>query len=63
MASKISITAEIKHTIQDAMLLSDGTIEAWVPKSLCLKTRLIDRDSDTWEFMIPEWIAEEKEFI
>lgn len=50
------LTAKIKAETDKAWLLTDGTKEAWVPKSQ------VEKNSDG-TFTMPEWLAKEKEFI
>lgn len=52
----IDISAEIVHETDKAWLLSDGTRKAWVPKSMA-------EDNEDGTFTMPEWLAQEKEFI
>jgi hypothetical protein len=58
--SDTSITVEVKHTTDLALLVTDGDSEAWIPKSEISPDSQIDRDSmkgDTGELCIPEWLA------
>lgn len=55
-AQLIDIAAEIKHETDKAWLLDDGTRKAWVPKSQV-------EDNGDGTFTMPEWLAQDKEFI
>lgn len=52
----IEIAAEIRHETDNAYLLFDGTRTAWVPKSQV-------ENNEDGTFTMPEWLAEQKEFI
>lgn len=62
MASKdnYEITVEIKVETDKAILVSDGDVEAWLPKSQIVER--IDLKDGYAELIIPEWLAEDKEF-
>ena len=51
------ITGDLKHETDKAWLVNDGDKEYWLPKSQC-EAELIS--GDTYEFSIPEWLAEDK---
>lgn len=52
----VDIAAEIRHETDKAWLLFDGIREAWVPKSQA-------QDNEDGTFTMPQWLAEQKEFI
>ena len=60
------IDLEVIHTTDDAVLLTDGEIEGWIPKS-CIQNfdelpRFLDKgDSHTFEIAIYQ--LQDKEFI
>lgn len=56
--NNFTFCAEIKYDTDNALLLTDGVEEFWIPKSLVREQRHI-RDSD-YEFTIPEWLAVQK---
>ena len=58
----IEFCGELKHETEKAYLVYDGEDEIWLPKSQC---QGISQESggDVWEFLIPEWLAEEKGII
>lgn len=57
----VTFCATMKWETDAAYLLSDGVDEFWVPKSQVLDKEHI-RDSD-YEFVVPEWLAIEKEIV
>ena len=57
----VTFCATIKYETDAAYLLADGVNEFWIPKSQVLAKEQI-KDSD-YEFVIPEWLAFEKEII
>lgn len=52
----VEIAAELRHETDKAYLLFDGTRTAWVPKSQV-------EDNGDGTFTMPEWLAQDKEFI
>lgn len=56
----IDIAAELLGETNKAYRIYDGSRTEWVPKSHVEAYRI--RDS-TWNFTMPEWLAQEKGFI
>ena len=63
MTDRIDIAAELVHETDNAFLLNDGRtdgkgkpVNVWVPKSLCEETA-------PGIYLMPEWLATDKEFI
>jgi len=57
----VEVYGHVKATTDDAYLIYDGDVSAWVPRSKILN---IDIDDDDCCLMtIPEWLAIAKEFI
>ena len=56
----VEIACEIKHETDSAYLISDGTREAWIPKSQIASE---EEDAGVLVLNIPEWLAMEKELI
>lgn len=58
------IACEVKHKTDKAVLINDGTRDAWIPNSLIddpdLETLEI---GETVDLLIPEWLAKEKGLI
>ena len=56
------ITATVKRTTDSAVLVWDGAIDAWLPRS-----QIEDPDEypigETLEFLLPEWLAKDKGLI
>lgn len=52
----VDIHADLKHETEKAYLISDGSREAWIPKSQCER-------NDDGTFSMPEWIAMDKGLI
>jgi gentisate 1,2-dioxygenase len=52
----VEIIAELIHETEQAYLIDDGDREVWIPKS-----QVEYQEADL--FMIPEWLAIEKELI
>lgn len=65
MAETIEICFELIHETDEAILVSDGDDEVWLPKSE------LDEPAETWSFWINEsidlevsvWLAQEKGLI
>jgi hypothetical protein len=53
----VEIAAEVIHETEKAYLLFDGVRKAWVPKSV------VEANHDGTSFLMPERLAQEKEFI
>lgn len=52
----IEISAQMKRETENAVLLFDGAIEAWIPKSQV-------EDNGDGTFSMPEWLAMDKGFL
>jgi hypothetical protein len=52
----VDIEAEIRGETDKAIRLFDGQRSAWVPKHLV-------EDNQDGTFTMPEWLAQEKEFL
>lgn len=52
----VDIAAEIKGETEKAFKVFDGKVTVWIPKSLVEK-------NDDGTFTMPEWLAQDKEFI
>lgn len=62
MANKeVEITVDFKKMTPKAVLVTDGTIEEWIPRSQILSKKHIK--GKTLELVIPEWLALKKGFI
>ncbi len=57
---KVEMIAELIAQTHSALLISDGDIEVWLPKSQIEYSEGLD---DTVELVIPELLAKEKELI
>ena len=55
----IEICGDIITDTEDAILLSDGVSEHWLPRSQ-IKIRKL---SNGYEVIMPEWLAKKKGFI
>ena len=55
----IEICGDLKHDTEDAILLSDGVSEVWLPRSQIEIRQL----SNGIEVKMPEWLAKKKGFI
>ena len=53
----IDIACEIKAETEKAVLISDGTVEVWLPKSQ------VEIDEAAGEVTMPEWLASAKGLI
>jgi hypothetical protein len=53
------ITVEVKRETDKAILVDDGDVEVWLPKSQIVERT--DLKDGFAELVIPEWLAEEKE--
>jgi hypothetical protein len=51
-----NLTAEVRAETDKALLLHDGTRQAWVPKSQV-------EDNGDGTFTMPAWLAKAKEFV
>lgn len=63
----IDLDLEVVHSTQDAILLSDGDTEDWVPWSLIAADDLLRwfdyEKGDTYTFSIFQWKAKDIGFI
>jgi len=57
----VEFCGTIKFKTEAAYLVYDGANDVWIPKSQVLDSHQIK--GDDWEFVIPEWLAEEKGII
>lgn len=58
----VEVTVDIKKETPQAFLVTDGDIEAWIPKSQINRlTRVAYNNTTVIE--IPEWLAEDRELI
>jgi len=57
--NSIKICGDIKTDTENAILLSDGVSEDWLPRSQ-IKIRKL---SNGYEVIMPEWLAKKKGFI
>jgi hypothetical protein len=57
----VDITVEIIHSTEKAYLVDDGTVKAWIPKSVC-EVEPAGRPN-FWVITIPERTAQEKGLI
>lgn len=62
MPEKVEVYAELKHKTDAAYLIDDGETKDWVPRS---QVELEDDISigESGIFILPEWLAIDKEFI
>jgi len=63
----VEITVEILIQTPDAVFVSDGNREEWIPKSLITNPEWNDWEEieagNTIAIQIPEWVAVEKELV
>ena len=57
----VDITVEIIHSTDKAYLVNDGTVEAWIPKSVCEVEP--EGRPNFYIITMPERTAKEKGFI
>jgi len=57
----VEFCGTLKWETEAAYLVYDGANEIWIPKSQIQDSHCIK--GDDWEFVIPEWLAEEKGII
>ena len=61
MSATVEIIGEVRHETDHAVLLYDGRVEEWIPKS-----QISDRRETTEglvELDVPEWLAHHKGLI
>jgi len=61
----VTVDVEVKRTWKNAILVTDGDTEGWIPYSLLGDESTVDRDceaGDTGVVEIPAWKAEELGF-
>ena len=58
----IELSLDLVKMSNEALLVSDGDNEAWLPKSLIEYDEEPDR-GDSIDIKLPEWLAIEKGFI
>lgn len=61
MIKEVEIECEVKHQTDDALLIFDGKIEDWVPRSKISDS--CEEKGVVTSIFIPEWLAEAKGFI
>ena len=63
----VEVDVELVYRTDDAVLLSEGQVEGWIPKSLVVepdREEMDDMELGTWfKVKIPEWKAVEVEFV
>ena len=59
----IEFCGEIKHETDAAYLVFDGENEVWLPKSQIQDVKELNKKQNAWLFIIPEWLAIDKEII
>lgn len=63
----VEVDVELVYKTEEAVLVSEGQVEGWIPKSLIAKPNREDVDEmdlGTWfKIEIPEWKAIEVEFV
>ena len=57
----IDISVHLKHETEAAILVSDGTKEAWLSKRLIEYEK--DKGKTTYTVSLPEWLAVEKGLV
>ena len=63
MSNKVEVCLEIERETDDAYLVTDdGENKAWIPKSR-VEPEQDCGPGDTVVFVMPEWLAMEKEFV
>jgi len=58
----VEFCGEIKRKTDKAYLIYDGDNEFWIPRSQIIDSTEL-KSSNTYEFVIPMWLAIEKEII
>lgn len=58
----VELLVTIIRETPDAILVNDGTVDAWIPKSQLLEEPE-EQDGGMVEITIPGWLAEDKELI
>lgn len=58
MSAHVAIVCRIVGETPGALLVDDGRVEAWIPKSM-IRSRVSGAQGSV-EIEIPEWLAEEK---
>ena len=59
----VELTLEIKKETDQAILVSDGSVQAWIPKSQLECDPEPSQIDGLFDICIAEWIAEDKELI
>lgn len=62
-SSRIELTVEFIRQTDAAILVNEGTMEVWLPKSQVTYDEDKLQKSKTFEIELPEWLAEEKGLI
>lgn len=65
MTKTIEVTIEILGKTPQALRVTDGVTTDWIPKSLIEEDTRLDsyEIGQTYEIVIPEWLALKKELI
>lgn len=62
----VSMKVSVIRETEKAMLVNDGSVEAWIPKSQLEydpEYEIDEHGAETATISIPEWLAEAKEFF
>lgn len=62
----VEMSVTVIRETEKALLVNDGTVEAWIPKSQLEYDPEYETNEQGEEFAvisIPEWLAEDKEFF
>jgi len=57
----VEFYGEIRRETDNAVLVFDGINEVWLPKSQIVEMNHVK--GQDFEFIIPEWLAKEKEIV
>ena len=60
--SDVEIAVDVRAETEKALLVFDGKIEVWIPKSQ-INDQCEERDGTITSIFISEWMAEEKGLI
>lgn len=62
----VEVSVEVKAKTASAFLVSDGSVDVWIPFSLIDEESTLDQEAkvgDTGELLIPEWKAKQEGLI
>ena len=62
MNNEVEIAVEVLHTTDGAILVTDGNVEEWVPKSQ-ITDYSTDKNGQYETIFLPEWLAISKGFL